>query len=66
MNRAYASIDRVGLVWSRVTRLARPGSKYKYVILAGAKGACVTEHLPRGAWPPFVPQRAHRLKRRVL
>jgi len=42
---------------SRVTRLVRANSKYKYVICR-SKGACVTEHLPRTRGPPFVPQRA--------
>lgn len=62
-NRAYATIDRWS-VWSRVTRLARTSSKYKYVIRRN-EGACVTEHLPRTRGPRPCPKE-HRLKRRVL
>lgn len=63
VNRAYATIDRWS-VWSRVTRLARTSSKYKYVIRRN-EGACVTEHLPRARGPRPCPKE-HRLKRRVL
>lgn len=51
-------------VRSRVTRLARTGSKYKYVIRRN-EGACVTEHLPRARGPRPCPKE-DRLKRRVL
>lgn len=49
---------------SRVTRLVRANSKYKYVICR-SKGACVTEHLPWARGPRSYPKE-HRLKRRVL
>lgn len=48
---------------SRVTRLVRANSKYKYVICR-SKGACVTEHLPRARGPRFSYPKEHRLKRR--
>jgi len=49
---------------SRVMRLVRANSKYKYVICR-SKGACVTEHLPWARGPRSYPKE-HRLKRRVL
>lgn len=63
-NRAYASIDR-SVCRSRVTRLARPGSKYKYVILAEAKGHA-SRNICRGRVAPGSCPKEHRLKRRVL
>jgi len=44
--------ELVACIWnrSRVTRLVRANSKYKYVICR-SKGACVTEHLPRTRGP---------------
>lgn len=60
----HMHIDRLVVGRSRVTRLARTSSKYKYVIRRN-EGACVTGHLPRVRGPRLCPKE-HRLKRRVL